>query len=228
MKIALIGYGKMGQLIDTIATAKGHTIVARVSPNSETKTITSQTIGNADVCIDFSHPDSVINNLQACASLNKNVIIGTTGWTDQLNEAHEIVKKYKIGCMHSANFSIGVNLFMQIVAHAAEIIDAFDEYDVGAFEFHHRHKIDSPSGTAKALTEILQSKSSRKKQCDFASVRCGSIPGTHTVLFDSPADTITLTHEARNREGFAKGAVAAAEWIRDKKGLLTIADFLKG
>jgi len=223
MKIALIGYGKMGKLIETVAAAKGHTVVGRVN---QTNRMSKQTIGDADVCIDFSHPDSLVNNLQGCASLGKNVVIGTTGWDNNKQLVENIIREHNIGCIYAANFSIGVNLFMHIVANAAKLIDSFDDYDVAGIEYHHKHKVDSPSGTAKYLTEVLLKNAPRKKRCDFSSVRCGSIPGIHTIVFDSPADTITLTHEARSREGFAKGAVAAAEWIRGKRGLFTIEDLL--
>lgn len=226
MKIALIGYGKMGKLLETTAVAKGHAVVARIDPHLATKTITADALAAADICIDFSNPESAIPNLQACAALGKSVVIGTTGWDAQRKQAEEIVKKYGIGCLYSANFSLGINLFMAIVARAAELINPFDDYDVAGYECHHNQKLDSPSGTAKALTEILLSKLSRKSSCDFASIRCGAIPGTHTILFDSPADTITLTHQARNREGFATGAITAAEWLQNKKGWYTIQDLL--
>lgn len=228
MKIALIGYGKMGALIDAVASAQGHDIIAKIDPKSKTPHISAKAINDADVCIDFSRPAAVLSNVKACAALKKNMVIGTTGWEADLPLIKEIVNDSGIGCIHSANFSIGVNLFMNIVAHAAELLNLFDEYDVAGFECHHRQKVDAPSGTAKALIQILRSKMPQKKTCDFSSIRCGSDPGTHTILFDSPADTITLTHQARNRQGFAMGAVAAAEWIVNKHGLFTIQDFLNG
>lgn len=226
MKIALIGYGKMGRLVETVAKGRGHTIVAIIDPHQETKTIDKTSLKGAEVCIDFTHPTTVLSNLKACASLGLNVVIGTTGWDQQLPQVKEIVNKSGIGCLYSANFSIGVNLFIKMVEEAAKLMNHFDEYDVAGLEYHHKQKVDSPSGTAKMLTEALLKNGPRKKQCDFSSVRCGSIPGTHTIVFDSPADTITLSHEARSREGFAKGAVTAAEWIQGKKGLFTINDLL--
>lgn len=221
MKIALIGYGKMGKLVETMAEKKGHNVISKIAPHLKTSTISVETIGEADVCIDFSSADSVIDNLKACALHRKNVVIGTTGWEAQLDEAKRIAETSGIGCVYSPNFSVGVNVFMQIISHAAALVDAFDEYDVAGVEAHHNKKADSPSGTAKALADILRSRISRLKTLEFASIRCGSIPGTHTVILDSPADTITLTHEARSKEGFAQGAVMAAEWIQGKQGFFT-------
>lgn len=227
MNIALIGYGKMGKLLETIAVAKGHAIIARIDPHLATKAITADLIAPADICIDFSRPDGAISNLRACAALGKNVVIGTTGWEAQRKEAEAIVADSGIGCLHSANFSLGVNLFMAIVAQAAQLIGPFDDYDVAGYECHHNQKLDAPSGTAKALTEVLLDHLSPKKAFEFASIRCGSIPGTHTILFDSASDTITLTHQARNREGFARGAITAAEWLQNKQGWYTLQDLLE-
>jgi 4-hydroxy-tetrahydrodipicolinate reductase len=200
MKLALLGYGKMGKLIENLALEKGHTIVP---------------LQHADVALDFSHPDAVIKHIKEAAKLQKPLVMGTTGWYDHLDEAKSIVKKNNIGFIYSPNFSLGIQLFLQIVEAAAKIISPFKEYDASGVEYHHRQKVDNPSGTAKAIAEKFD------HDLHFASVRCGSIPGTHTLIFDSPADTITFTHQARNREGFALGAIAAAEWILNKKGFYT-------
>lgn len=144
--------------------------------------------------------------------------MGTTGWYDRLDEMKALVDKYQIGFLYSPNFSLGVHLFLQVVEEAAKRYLAYSEYSVGGIELHHSEKKDAPSGTAKAIMEIID------KPCEFVSVRLGAIPGTHTVIFDSKADQITLQHEARSRESFAIGAVKAAEWLHGKKGFYTLED----
>jgi 4-hydroxy-tetrahydrodipicolinate reductase len=224
MNIALVGYGKMGKLIEQLAEAKGHKIVAII----DSKEIVGN-LNDADVIIDFSHPDSVLETVKTYAKLQKNFVIGTTGWYDRLDELKELVNHYQFGLIYAPNFSIGVNLFMKIVGFAAEMMNPFEEYDVGGYEQHHAHKVDKPSGTALAMIELLMKKMDRKKQIvqeHFSSLRCGSNPGLHRVLFDSPIDTISIEHQAHSREGFALGAIRAAEWLQGKKGLFTIDDML--
>lgn len=225
MKIALLGNGQMGQMVKAAAQQRGHTVVATITREK----ITPHLLKDAHVCIDFSHPECALDHIEAIAKCNKPLIMGTTGWTDHLGDAKRIVQQNKIGFMYSPNFSIGVALFFRLVQAAAQLIDPFSNYDVGLFEAHHNKKVDAPSGTAKALKQIIsQSMKTRpsKNNLEIASMRCGSIPGTHSVIFDSSADTITLTHEARNREGFANGAVTAAEWIQNKQGFFTLEDML--
>jgi 4-hydroxy-tetrahydrodipicolinate reductase len=227
-KIALIGYGKMGRMVEDVAIQKGHTIFSK------------QDIHLADVCIDFSHPSVVLENIQMVAKAGKNLVVGTTGWYDHINQVQTLVEKTKIGFLYAPNFSIGVHLFLKMVSYAASLINQFDEYDVGVIESHHNKKADSPSGTANAICNVLLQNIDRKKTIvsdgeqispstlQVSSLRCGSIPGTHSVLFDSQADTITLTHQARNREGFARGAVSAAEWLQGKKGFFTLEEMIGG
>ena len=203
LKLALIGYGKMGRLVEKAALARNHQIVD---------------LPDSDICIDFSHPDAVLNTLKKIGPMQKSVVIGTTGWHEKLPQVKELVAHYQIGCLHSANFSLGVNLFLQVVEEAAKRFLAYPDYDAAISESHHQEKKDAPSGTALLLAKKMG------KPVEIASVRCGHIPGTHTVLFDSQADLITLTHEARSREGFALGAVRAAEWLQGKKGLFTMED----
>lgn len=221
MKIALIGYGKMGRLVEEIAQQRGHTICATIR---STNSIDSKSLLDAEACIDFSHPDCVMEHIRQVTSLKKQLVVGTTGWYQHLPEVRALVQKHATGLFYAPNFSVGVNLFLQIIAHAAKLINQFEEYDVGIMESHHQHKVDAPSGTAKAIAQELLKGIKHKQDYPIASVRCGSIPGTHSVLFDSPNDTITLTHEARNREGFARGAVIAAEWLQNKTGLFTMND----
>lgn len=223
MKIALIGYGKMGKMVEKAAIAQGHVIVAAINSASE-----HRALATADVCIDFTHPDCALTHLKLAAELGKNMVMGTTGWYGSLDEARSIVEQSGIGFVYSPNFSLGVALFLQIVSAAASLIAPFETYDVSGLEIHHKHKADSPSGTAKAISEQLQKNMPLKPgPIDFASVRVGMVPGTHSVLFDSPADSITLTHTARNREGFAHGALQAAEWLQHKKGFFTLNDMIR-
>lgn len=240
MKIALIGYGKMGKLIEEIALQNEHKIVAIIDPQFPGFEITKENLHNADVCIDFSAPQHILENIKTLASLNQTIVVGTTGWYDHLDLVKELVAKYKIGFLYAPNFSIGVNIFLKIVTKAASLINHFDEYDVGGYEIHHNQKQDSPSGTAKSIAHSLLDSIDRKdslvydqinrkiepNELHFASLRAGSNPGQHTVIFDSPSDTITMTHQARNREGFARGAILASEWLMGKKGFYTINDFL--
>ncbi len=234
MKIALIGYGKMGRMVEGAALQKGYEVVFKgreVAPAIQT----------ADVCIDFSHPNCILENIHAAVKAGVNLVVGTTGWYDRLEHVKAIINESRIGFLYAPNFSLGVHLFIKIVEEAAALLEPFDEYDAAAIELHHSKKADSPSGTAKALANALLSKITRKQSVEsdsvqgpiephtlhVASLRCGSIPGTHTVIFDSPADTITLTHQARNREGFASGAILAAEWLQGRKGFYSMDDLLK-
>ncbi|MCH9613556.1 MAG: 4-hydroxy-tetrahydrodipicolinate reductase [Chlamydiia bacterium] len=196
MKVGLIGYGKMGRLVEALASS--------VAEPHE-----------ADILIDFSHPDAVIKHLEMAIELKKNLVIGTTGWYDQLDQVQTMVEKAGIGVVYGPNFSIGVYLMGELVKRAHELMEKFPEYDIAGVEYHHKHKVDSPSGTALSLG------------VPFSSVRVGSLFGTHTVLFDSPEDTLEVTHRAKGREGFAKGALKAAEWILGKKGFYHFDHYLK-
>ena len=229
MNIAIIGYGKMGHEIEKAAKIKGIAIKSIVDTNDKNasfKEINDKSMKDVDVCIDFTHPDAVLDNIKKISKFKKNIVVGTTGWYDRINEAKAIVKKSGIGLIYASNFSVGVNVFFKIIENAAKIINKIDDYDVYGYELHHNKKIDSPSGTAKTIGEILVKNIKRKNELHFASVRAGSIPGTHVVGFDSSADTIELKHAARNREGFALGAIMAAQWIQNKKGFYNINDML--
>lgn len=226
MKIALIGYGKMGQLVEQKAQARGHLIVARFSRKLGTLKERQKELSQADLVIDFSHASCVMENLKICLSLDKPLVIGTTGWEELHSKAQIMVQEAGGSCMHAPNFSLGVYLFQQIVAYTASLFQSFSNYDVSGIEYHHRQKLDQPSGTAKALSQNLLQHMPRIKDFNFSSIRCGHIPGTHTLHFDSLDDTLTLTHQARNREGFAQGAIFAAEWLSSKKGFFTINDMM--
>jgi 4-hydroxy-tetrahydrodipicolinate reductase len=223
MKIALIGYGNMGQMIEKVAESRGHTIVARLS--SVPWDVAA--VQEADVCMEFTQAACVLENVQRLAALKKAIIIGTTGWYDHLSWMNTLVKEQEIGVLYSPNFSLGVQLLFAILTKAAQLMNNFGEYDVAGIEYHHNQKKDAPSGTARELAKIIEANMQRTDKMPFSSIRCGAIPGIHTILFDSPYDTITLSHEARNREGFAHGAIQAAEWLQGRKGLYTFADCIR-
>lgn len=224
MKIALLGYGKMGRLIEEIAQGKGHEIVAKRTR----KEGGWKDIERADICLDFSEGPAVVGHVRECARLGKSVVIGTTGWEEGIEEVKRIAEQLKIGILYAPNFSLGVHLFLQILDSAAKVMDAFDEYQVGGVEFHSLKKKDAPSGTAREISRRLERAMGRIDRLEMTAVRLGSIPGTHEVIFDSPADTIVIRHVARSREGFAKGAIQAAEWLLGKTGFYTIDDLLGG
>ncbi len=182
---------------------------------------------DCDVCIDFSHATCLFDHLKLAAKHQKPLVIGTTGWSDQYEEVGAYVKEHDMGVIAGANFSIGVHLLMEILEEAAKTISPFHEYEVAGIEAHHSKKADAPSGTALDIAKTIDRHFQRNQKCSFASLRVGSIPGEHTVLFDSPSDTITITHTARNREGFAKGALLAAKWIYGKKGFYTFKDCMR-
>ena len=243
MNIAIIGYGKMGHEIAKAAEAKG--ISARtIDPNAvgaDFREINEESMRNADVCVDFSHPNAVIGNIEKAAKFKKNIVVGTTGWYVSMDKVKRIVKDSGIGLIWSGNFSIGVNAYFKIIEQAAKIMNNINDYDVFVHEFHHSQKADSPSGTAVMIGKIIMENIKRKNkvvteelkrkiepnELHISSTRAGSIPGTHIVGFDSAADTIELKHTARSRQGFAVGAVMAAEWINNKKGFYDINDLMK-
>lgn len=226
MKIALIGYGKMGQMVEQQAIADGHQIIARFSRQLGSLQNRPQDLSQADIAIDFSTAPEILKHLEICLSLGKPLIIGTTGWEELLPIARNMVEQANGSSLYSPNFSIGFYLFQQIMSYAASLFQPFHDYDASGIECHHRQKIDKPSGTAKALQQNLLQQMPRLQSLDFASVRCGSMPGTHTLYFDSPVDTLTFTHQARNRLGFAKGALMAAEWLLAQKGFFSMDDMM--
>jgi 4-hydroxy-tetrahydrodipicolinate reductase len=226
MKISLLGYGKMNQMIEQLAIKQGHQIVMKVSKHLGTAIQQQGFLELADVCIDFSHEACVFEHIQLCGKHQKNLIIGTTGWESRLKEAQALVHQFQIGCLYAPNFAIGVHLFMKLVSYAAQLFDPFSEYDIAAWESHHRQKKDRPSGTAKALSQAILQSMPRIKSIEFTSLRSGFDPGTHSISFDSPHDKLTLVHESRNRESFARGALKAAEWIQNKQGFFTLEEML--
>ncbi len=244
MRVAIIGYGSMGQEVERVLRSRGHEIAARIDPKqdaADAPSLTEEMARGVDAAIEFSHAEAVLENARIYARFGVSAVVGTTGWYGKLDELKSIVSGGKTGLVYGSNFSIGAHLFFALVAAATELSNPFPEYDILGWEVHHRRKKDSPSGTALSLAKIITSTHARKKrlvtdkldrapgpeELHFASVRGGDVPGIHTVLLDSPFDTIELTHSARNRVGLAVGAVRAAEWIQGKTGLFEVTDFIQ-
>lgn len=234
MQIALIGYGKMGKAIEQLALQKGHEITARITSTPMLKTASFK----ADVVIEFTHPDAAYENVSWCLKKGLPVVCGTTGWLDRLNEVKNLTLETGGTFFYASNFSIGVNLFFRLNATLARLMNAHAEYKVDIEEIHHTQKKDAPSGTAITLAnDIIQHIGRLKKwtqnpepspeELSISSVRTGTVPGTHTVTYRSALDTITIRHEAHSREAFARGALAVAEWLPGRKGVLTMDDFLQ-
>jgi len=226
MKLALIGYGAMGQLVANLARAAGDeiglTVTSRDASQNAAQLATS--LGGHDVAIDFSVGPAVLRNIEACALASVPLVEGTTGWQDNEAEARQIIEAHSGALVYGANFSVGVNVFYRIVSHAARLMAGLDQYQAFIEEEHHSRKRDAPSGTALKLKELMAEHI--KVEIPIASMRAGHIPGTHRVGFDSAADQIMLTHMARSREGFAAGALLAARWIAGRKGVYEFSDVI--
>jgi len=279
MKIAIVGYGKMGRMVERVATDLGYAVTAIVDPAACGRAADGRAacdsaaddhaarsraadgrelpgvpvyrgmdeagdLGGADVAIEFTVPETALANAVALAERKIPAVVGTTGWTDKLDLARRAAEQAGTPLFWASNFSLGVNIFYRIAWHAARLVDAFPEYDLGGFESHHNKKLDSPSGTARTLVEGVLARMTRKDtavwetldrrpepgELHFPSLRVGSVPGQHSLFLDSPADTIEITHTARSREGFASGAVRAALWLLspgDRRGFFTMDDMLK-
>ncbi|MCR5394873.1 MAG: 4-hydroxy-tetrahydrodipicolinate reductase [Bacteroidales bacterium] len=260
MKIALIGYGKMGHIIEEIALSRGHQVVCTIDVNN-LNDFESEAFRSADVAIEFTTPKTCLGNVAKCLAAKVPVVVGSTGWYDQLEQVKADVAKADGSLFWASNFSIGVNVFVAMQKYIAKIMNSYPQYDVAMQETHHIHKLDSPSGTAitiaEAITDNLERKQNWKEtaciwqhedgQTDVArnaevgtqfqahndselevvAFRRGEVPGIHTVVYDSDVDTITMTHSAKSRRGFALGAVIAAEWMGDgKKGVYTMTDLM--
>jgi len=223
--LAIVGYGKMGKLIEKLAPEFGFTITLKLDEfnNAKFEGITAENFQGVDVAIDFSIPDAVVTNAEKIAALGVNLVIGTTGWQQHLEAVRRSAAG--IGLVWSPNFSIGVNAFFRIVAEASRALAAEDSYGSWAWEIHHATKKDAPSGTLLKLVDEMK-KAGYSRQIDVSSNRAGTHPGTHEIGFDSSADTITLRHTARNREGFARGALKAAQWVVGKKGFYEFSEIL--
>ncbi|WP_027880663.1 4-hydroxy-tetrahydrodipicolinate reductase [Mesoflavibacter zeaxanthinifaciens] len=230
MKIALLGYGRMGQAIEQIAVSRGHDIVIKTSSN------TGYNIKEADVAIDFSIPNAAFNNISNCLNNDVPVISGTTGWLDKYNDAVSLCKKNKGAFIYASNFSLGVNIFFELNEILAKMMTKLEDYKVDIEEIHHTKKLDAPSGTAITLAEdVIKNHSqysnwkldeSTENILPITAKRIPDVPGTHIITYKSDIDTIKIEHEAHSRQGFALGAVIAAEWIIGKTGVFTMKDVL--
>ena len=236
MKIALIGYGKMGKAIEEIATAKGNEVVLRISIDNP-EDFTEENLQKADVAIEFSTPESAADNIKKCFDAGVPVVCGTTGWLKDLDNVKQYCTKKNSAFLYASNFSVGVNLFFALNKYLAELMNDRFEYNVTMEEVHHTQKKDAPSGTAITLAEQILDKSNTKKkwvndktdneaELEIISKRIDEVPGVHTVKYNSPVDFIEITHSAYNRKGFASGAVLAAKFLAGKKGIFTMQDVL--
>jgi len=261
MKIALVGYGKMGHIIEEIALSRGHQVVCAIDINNQ-EDFESEAFKTADAVIEFTTPKTCLGNVAKCLAAGRPVVVGSTGWYDHLPQVKADVEKANGSLFWASNFSIGVNVFVAMQKYVAKIMNNYPQYDVTLEETHHIHKLDSPSGTAitiaDAITDNLDRKQTWKEtaaiwqhedksvdvarnaevgtqfqshnadELEVVAFRRGEVPGIHTVVYDSEVDTITMTHSAKSRRGFALGAVVAAEWMADgKKGVYTMTDLMK-
>ena len=227
MKLLLVGYGKMGQLVGDLASQYGCEVAGVIDPISPRHGggPEAECWNGVDVAIDFSTPDSVVRNVPALAKRGINLVVGTTGWAAHEAELRQVVADAGIGVVAAPNFSTGVVVFDAIVAHAARLFAAQAEFGAFVHEAHHAAKKDAPSGTALLLKRTME-QAGFPRPIDVAASRAGFIPGTHTIGFDGPAETVTLTHAARDRTAFARGALGAATWVHGKRGWFTMKDVL--
>lgn len=232
MKIALIGYGKMGQTIERIAQERGHTIVAKLNDPP-----TLENIHSPDVAIEFTQPDSAFNNLSFCIENNIPVVSGTTGWLEKKPIIENMVVENNGAFLYGSNFSLGVNLFFELNKKLAQLMKPYPNYSIKMNEIHHTQKLDAPSGTAITLAEgIIENshytqweldKATKEDSIPITAERIDNVPGTHTISYVSKEDTLSIEHTAHSRDGFALGAVIAAEFLVDKKGIYTMKDVLQ-
>ena len=244
MKIALLGYGKMGQIIEKFALERGHEIILKISIDN-IEDLTRDNLKKADVAIDFSTPDSVQNNIYSCFDAGVPIVVGTTGWYGKLQQIKDECNSSNNTLLYGSNFSIGVNLFFKLNQTLAKLMNNYPAYEVQVEEIHHTQKLDAPSGTAITIAEGIVDNLDRKSewlnevvgtdvelfakpdQLLIESHRIENIPGTHTVIYSSEVDDIEIKHTAHSRAGFALGAVVAAEWLKDKKGFFSITDIFE-
>lgn len=235
MNIALFGYGKMGKEIETIALKRNHNVVLKID-RSNALTITTADLKEADVIIEFSTPHIVLENIKKCINAQIPVVVGTTGWYNNFNEIKKLCEEKNSSLFYATNFSLGVNLFFKINTYLAELMNNYADYDVSMEEIHHIHKLDKPSGTAITLAEQILKEIKRKNSWSITNkdtntlfindIRDGEVPGTHIVKYQSEVDDIEIMHKAHNRKGFALGAVIAAEFLHNKKGIYTMSDLI--
>ncbi|MBS7788223.1 4-hydroxy-tetrahydrodipicolinate reductase [Flavobacterium sp. CYK-55] len=233
MKIALLGYGKMGKIIEEIALSRGHQIVLRKTSESS-----FDGLENADVAIDFSVPSAAVRNISECLHTNVPIVSGTTGWLDEYQTMVDLCQKQNGAFIYGSNFSLGVNIFFELNRHLARVMAQFEQYKVSMEEIHHTQKLDAPSGTAISLAQGIIEESDyldwslknttppHQQTIEIDALRIENVPGTHSITYDSDIDAIEIKHIAHNRKGFALGAVVAAEWLVGKKGVYTMKEVL--
>ena len=237
MNISLIGYGKMGKTIEKIALERGHSVVCKIDIDNQ-NAFESENFRASDVAIEFTSPATAVANIRKAFEAGVPVVSGTTGWTDKLAEIKKQVETEGYSLLWSSNFSLGMNVFFALNNYLAKIMNKFPSYNVLMEEVHHIHKLDAPSGTAITLAEDIIANVERKKawvkgdqksaeEIAIYSIREGEVPGTHSIMYESDFDSIIMTHEAKNRDGLALGAVLAAEFLAGKKGFYTMKDVLK-
>jgi 4-hydroxy-tetrahydrodipicolinate reductase len=228
-ELAIVGYGKMGKLVEQLAPEYGFAVPLKLDEfnNAAFVGLTPENFRGIDVAIDFSIPSAVLGNVERIAALGVNMVIGTTGWLEHLEAVKAAVARHGIGLVWSPNYSVGVNAFFHLVSEAARLLATQPEYGAWAWEIHHSTKKDAPSGTLLKLVDEMK-KAGYARSIDIGSNRAGAHPGTHEIGFDSPADTITLRHTARSREGFARGALQAARWLTGKKGFHEFSEMVFG
>lgn len=231
MKIALLGYGKMGKTIEKIALDRGHEIVIKATIEDPDYDITK-----ADIAIDFSIPDAAVNNISNCLNHNVPVVSGTTGWLQDYDKMTALCEEKQGGFIYASNFSLGVNIFFELNKTLAKMMASLDQYNISMEEVHHTQKLDEPSGTAISLANDIISEhgsyskwslnDAKEKSIPIVAKRIPEVPGTHVITYNSPVDAITIEHKAHNRQGFALGAVIAAEWLLGKTGVFSMKDVL--
>ncbi len=227
MNLAIVGYGKMGRMIEQFAPDYGFSVALKLDEfnNVDYAGLTAENLRGVDVAVEFSTPATVVGNIERLASLGVNVVVGTTGWQEHLERVREIVAARGAGLVWSPNYSVGVNVFFRLVAEAARLMASQPDYEAWGWEIHHSAKKDAPSGTLIKLVESMR-KAGYGGCIDTGSNRAGAHPGTHEIGFDSAADTLTLRHSARGREGFARGALQAARWLAGKRGFFEFSEML--
>ncbi len=217
MNLLVLGRGKTGSLVAEVAAERKHRIhVAGAKENPACAALTREKLQNFDAVIDFTTPHTVVPHIEACVNAGKNIVVGTTGWYNEVDRIRALVEQHQTGFLYGANFSIGVNLFFEVARAAAAALR--HDYSGQIFERHHAHKKDAPSGTAITLQQLIRETSGQKEGPEIISFREGDVVGLHEVVLESPADRIYLCHDAKSRRGFAEGAVRAAEWLAAKKG----------
>lgn len=233
MKVAIIGYGKMGHEIEKVLRERGHEVVATIDVDNRKEMMTPEVLLQADVAIEFTSPSTAYDNIRTCIEAGVAVLSGSTGWTERKAELDELCRQKGGAFFYSSNYSVGVNVLFRLNRWLAAVMGRMPQYEVGIEEVHHIHKLDAPSGTAATLAEEMRVASGgalNVKREDIVSVREGEVPGIHTITYDSEEDTLTVSHSAKSRRGLALGAVLAAEWLvadGGRKGVFSMDDFLK-